>query len=188
MLLCDADIQFEVNNGFMTIDPFDPKMIQPASYDCRLSNKFLYLPKDDVTGNIDPSRNQSYLYEEIESNVLYLRPGDFILGMTREYVEIPRKLAARIEGKSSLGRCGLVVHSTAGFIDPGYKGRVTLELANFAHLPIKLRAGMKIAQLAFFKLTNPCDNPYGSEGLNSKYQNSIKPTSSLSYLDNDDES
>jgi dCTP deaminase len=158
-------------------------MIQPSSIDVRL-DKFFRVFDNHKYPHIDPASDQSDLTRQVEvaaDETFVLHPGEFVLGSTYEVVGLPDDIAARLEGKSSLGRLGLLTHSTAGFIDPGFSGHVTLELANVATLPIKLYPGMKIGQLCFFRLSSPADHPYGSEKYGSRYQGQRGPTPSRSH-------
>ncbi|MFS0883702.1 dCTP deaminase [Aeromicrobium sp. 179-A 4D2 NHS] len=183
MLLSDRDILAEIDAGRVALDPYDASMIQPSSIDVRL-DKFFRVFDNHKYPHIDPSQDQSDLTRAVEvtgEDAFILHPGEFVLGSTYEYVTLPDDVAARLEGKSSLGRLGLMTHSTAGFIDPGFQGHITLELANVATLPIKLYPGMKIGQLCFFRLTSPADNPYGSEKYGSRYQGQRGPTASRSH-------
>ena len=183
MLLSDRDILAEIDAGRVALDPFDPGMIQPSSIDVRL-DKFFRVFDNHKYPHIDPAADQSELTREVEvesDETFVLHPGEFVLGSTYEVVTLPDDIAARLEGKSSLGRLGLLTHSTAGFIDPGFSGHVTLELANVATLPIKLYPGMKIGQLCFFRLSSPAENPYGSAKYGSRYQGQRGPTPSKSH-------
>lgn len=183
MLLSDRDILAEIDAERIGLDPFDPAMIQPSSIDVRL-DKFFRVFDNHKYPHIDPAADQSDLTREIEvegDDAFILHPGEFVLGSTYELVTLPDDIAARLEGKSSLGRLGLMTHSTAGFIDPGFSGHVTLELANVATLPIKLYPGMKIGQVCYFRLTSPADNPYGSAKYGSRYQGQRGPTASRSH-------
>jgi len=183
VLLSDRDILAEIDAGRVALDPYDASMIQPSSIDVRL-DKFFRVFDNHKYPHIDPSQDQSDLTRAVEvtgEDAFILHPGEFVLGSTYEYVTLPDDVAARLEGKSSLGRLGLMTHSTAGFIDPGFQGHITLELANVATLPIKLYPGMKIGQLCFFRLTSPADNPYGSEKYGSRYQGQRGPTASRSH-------
>ncbi len=183
MLLSDRDILAEIDAERIGLDPFDPAMIQPSSIDVRL-DKFFRVFDNHKYPHIDPAADQSDLTREIEvegDDAFILHPGEFVLGSTYELVSLPDDIAARLEGKSSLGRLGLMTHSTAGFIDPGFSGHVTLELANVATLPIKLYPGMKIGQVCYFRLTSPADNPYGSAKYGSRYQGQRGPTASRSH-------
>ncbi|NLC98680.1 MAG: dCTP deaminase [Actinomycetales bacterium] len=183
MLLSDRDILDQVNRSRVQLDPFDPSMIQPSSIDVRLDRLFRVFDNHKYP-HIDPAVDQSDLTREVDvdpSEAFVLHPGEFVLGSTFEFVTLPDDVAARLEGKSSLGRLGLMTHSTAGFIDPGFGGHITLELANVATLPIKLYPGMKIGQLCFFQLTSPAENPYGSAKYGSRYQGQRGPTPSRSH-------
>ena len=180
MVLSDRTIKEELNRGRIVIDPLDPDDIQPASVDLRLDRKILVF-SNSRRPHIDVRMRMDDLTEtvEIDDEVPFiLHPGEFVLGSTLEYIELPDDLVARLEGKSSLGRIGLVIHSTAGFVDPGWKGHLTLELSNLARLPITLYYGMKIGQISYLRLTTPADRVYGSEGLGSKYQGQTEPTAS----------
>ncbi|GAA1908558.1 dCTP deaminase [Streptomyces sodiiphilus] len=184
MLLSDKDIRTEIDAGRVGIDPFDPAMIQPSSIDVRLDRYFRVFENHRYP-HIDPSVEQPDLTRMIEplgDEPFILHPGEFVLASTYEVVSLPDDIASRLEGKSSLGRLGLLTHSTAGFIDPGFSGHVTLELSNVATLPIKLWPGMKIGQLCMFRLTSPAEHPYGSSGTGSRYQNQRGPTPSRSFL------
>ena len=183
MLLSDRDIRSEVEAGRVALDPWDPAMIQPSSVDVRL-DKFFRLFDNHKYPVIDPAADQPDLTRLVEvdpAEGFVLHPGEFVLGSTWETVTLPDDLAARVEGKSSLGRLGLLTHATAGFVDPGFSGHVTLELSNVATLPIMLWPGMKIGQLAFFRLTSPSENPYGSAKYGSHYQGQRGPTASRSF-------
>lgn len=183
MLLSDRDILAEIEAKRVNLEPFEPEMIQPSSIDVRL-DKFFRVFDNHKYPHIDPAEDQSELTRLVEVDVgesFILHPGEFVLGSTFEFVTLPDDIAARLEGKSSLGRLGLLTHSTAGFIDPGFGGHVTLELANVATLPIKLYPGMKIGQLCFFRLTSPADQPYGSSKYGSRYQGQRGPTASRSH-------
>jgi dCTP deaminase len=183
VLLSDRDILAEIDAKRIGLDPFDPSMIQPSSIDVRL-DKFFRVFDNHKYPHIDPAADQSDLTREIEvegDDAFILHPGEFVLGSTYELVSLPDDIAARLEGKSSLGRLGLMTHSTAGFVDPGFSGHVTLELANVATLPIKLYPGMKIGQVCYFRLTSPTDNPYGSAKYGSRYQGQRGPTASRSH-------
>lgn len=183
MLLSDRDILAEIDQARVRLDPFEPTMIQPSSIDVRLDTLFRVFDNHKYP-HIDPAADQSDLTRPIEvpgDEAFVLHPGEFVLGSTYEMVTLPDDVAARLEGKSSLGRLGLMTHSTAGFIDPGFSGHITLELANVATLPIKLYPGMKIGQLCFFRLSSPADNPYGSEKYGSRYQGQRGPTPSRSH-------
>ncbi|GAA2886206.1 dCTP deaminase [Streptosporangium fragile] len=184
MLLSDRDIAAEIESGRVKIDPFDPEMIQPSSVDVRLDRYFRVFENHRYP-HIDPSIEQPDLTRMVEpenDEPFILHPGEFVLASTYEVITLPDDIASRLEGKSSLGRLGLLTHSTAGFIDPGFSGHVTLELSNVATLPIKLWPGMKIGQLCLFRLSSPAEHPYGSEKYGSRYQGQRGPTPSRSYL------
>lgn len=183
MLLSDRDIRKQVDGGRVVLDPWDPDMIQPSSVDVRL-DKYVRLFDNHKYPVIDPSQAQPDLTRLIEvdpAEGFVLHPGEFVLGSTYETITLPDDLAARVEGKSSLGRLGLLTHATAGFVDPGFSGHVTLELSNVATLPIMLWPGMKIGQLAFFQLSSAAENPYGSAAYGSHYQGQRGPTASRSF-------
>ncbi|RLV57575.1 dCTP deaminase [Aeromicrobium phragmitis] len=183
MLLSDRDILAQIDAGRVSLDPLEPSMIQPSSIDVRLDRLFRVFDNHKYP-HIDPAADQSDLTRPVEvegDDAFVLHPGEFVLGSTYEYVTLPDDIAARLEGKSSLGRLGLLTHSTAGFIDPGFGGHITLELANVATLPIKLYPGMKIGQLCFFQLSSAAEHPYGSEKYGSRYQGQRGPTPSRSH-------
>ena len=164
MLLSDRDLRKELDSGRLGVDPFDPAMLQPSSIDVRLDRFFRVFDNSKYT-HIDPQLQQDELTSLVEKegeDPFVLHPGEFVLGSTFEQVTLPDDLAGRLEGKSSLGRLGLLTHSTAGFIDPGFSGHITLELSNVANLPITLWPGMKIGQLCLFRLTSAAEFPYGS--------------------------
>ena len=182
MLLSDRDILAEIEAKRIVVEPYDEAMIQPSSIDFRL-DRFFRVFENHRYPHIDPAADQSDLTREVEpvgDEPFILHPGEFVLGSTLEVVTLPDDLAARVEGKSSLGRLGLLTHATAGFVDPGFSGHVTLELANVATLPIKLYPGMKIGQLCFFRLSSPAENPYGSGPYGNRYQGQRGPTASRS--------
>lgn len=184
MLLSDRDIRAELEAGRVGLDPLDPSMVQPASVDVRL-DRFFRLFDNHRYAHIDPAQEQDELTRLVETapdEPFILHPGEFVLGATYEQVTLPDDVAARLEGKSSLGRLGLLTHSTAGFIDPGFTGHVTLELSNVATLPITLWPGMKIGQLCFFRLTSSAEHPYGSGEYGNRYQGQRGPTASRSHL------
>ncbi len=184
MLLSDRDIRREVAAGRVDVDPFDDQMVQPSSIDVRLDRMFRVFENHKYPF-IDPSEEQPELTREVQTHgeePFILHPGEFVLASTYEVVTLPDDIAGRLEGKSSLGRLGLLTHSTAGFIDPGFSGHVTLELSNVATLPIKLWPGMKIGQLCLFRLESPAEHPYGSDVYGSRYQGQRGPTPSRSYL------
>ena len=183
MLLSDGDIRAELGLKRVVLEPFDSEMVQPSSVDVRL-DRFFRVFENHRYPHIDPAENQPDLTRPVEPagrEPFILHPGEFVLGSTYEVVSLPDDIAARLEGKSSLGRLGLLTHSTAGFIDPGFSGHVTLELSNAATLPIKLWPGMKIGQLCFFRLSSPAEHPYGSARYGSRYQGQRGPTQSRSY-------
>lgn len=184
MLLSDRDIRAQIEAGKIGLDPLDMGLIQPSSMDVRL-DRFFRLFDNHKYPFIDPREQQDELTRLVEvdpNEAFILHPGEFVLGSTYEFVTLPNDIAARLEGKSSLGRLGLLTHSTAGFVDPGFQGHVTLELSNVATLPIKLWPGMKIGQLCFFQLSSESENPYGSQKYGSRYQGQRGPTASRSYL------
>jgi dCTP deaminase len=184
VLLSDRDIVAEIESGRVGIDPFQPEMVQPSSIDIRLDRYFRVFENHRYP-HIDPAIEQpdlTRLVEPEEDEPFILHPGEFVLASTYEVISLPDDIASRLEGKSSLGRLGLLTHSTAGFIDPGFNGHVTLELSNAATLPIKLWPGMKIGQLCMFRLSSPAEHPYGSEKYGSRYQGQRGPTPSRSYL------
>ena len=184
MLLSDRDIKAELAAQRVALEPFDESMVQPSSIDVRL-DRFFRTFENHRYPHIDPAEDQPDLTRMVEplgDEPFILHPGEFVLGSTYEVVTLPDDVAARLEGKSSLGRLGLLTHSTAGFIDPGFSGHVTLELANVANLPINLWPGMKIGQLCFFRLSSPAEHPYGSEKYGSRYQGQRGPTPSRSHL------
>ncbi|SDP74112.1 dCTP deaminase [Actinopolyspora xinjiangensis] len=184
VLLSDRDLRKELDEGRLELDPFDDALIQPSSIDVRLDRFFRVFDNSKYT-HIDPSRQQddlTSLVEHSDDDAFVLHPGEFVLGSTFETVRLPEDLAGRLEGKSSLGRLGLLTHSTAGFIDPGFSGHITLELSNVANLPITLWPGMKIGQLCLFRLSSPAENPYGSKAAGSRYQGQRGPTPSRAHL------
>ena len=184
MLLSARDIKAEIAAGRVKVEPFDGAMIQPSSVDVRL-DRFFRVFENHKYSVIDPSIEQPDLTREVavEANEEFiLHPGEFVLASTYEIITLPDDIAGRLEGKSSLGRLGLLTHSTAGFIDPGFSGHITLELSNVANLPVKLFPGMKIGQLCLIKLSSPAENPYGSALYGSRYQGQRGPTASKSWL------
>ena len=183
MLLSDVDLRKELEAGRLVLDPWDPAMLQPSSVDVRLDRFFRVFQNSRYT-HIDPMQQQDELTTQVEpdgDDPFVLHPGEFVLGSTYEVVTLPDDIAARVEGKSSLGRLGLLTHATAGFVDPGFSGHVTLELANVATLPIKLYPGMKIGQFCFFRLSSASEHPYGSAKYGSRYQGQRGPTPSRSF-------
>jgi len=186
MVLSDRTIKDEIARGRIVIDPLDPSCIQPASVDIHLDKGFLVFKTwhdpfyIDVRQNLD---NLNELVEIEEDKPFFLQPGEFVLASTLENIVLPDDIVGRLEGKSSLGRIGLLIHSTAGFVDPGWRGHLTLELSNAAKLPIALYYKMRIGQVSFLQLSTPAENTYGSAGLGSKYQGQVQPTPSRYYQD-----
>ena len=185
MILSDRSIREELAAGRIVIEPLDESFIQPSSVDLTIDRYFrVFL--NHTLGMIDVKEDMENLTELVEikeDDVFILHPGEFVLGSTAERVALPGDLVARLEGKSSLGRLGLLIHSTAGFVDAGWNGHLTLELSNVANLPITLYPGMKIGQISFLRMTTPADNPYGSKAAGSKYQGQRGPTPSR-YFEN----
>ena len=184
MLLSDRDIRAEIESGRVVLTPYEPGMIQPSSIDVRL-DKFFRVFDNHKYAAIDPAVEQDELTHLVEvsgDDPFVLHPGEFVLASSYETVSLPDDIAARLEGKSSLGRLGLMTHSTAGFIDPGFEGNVTLELSNVATLPINLWPGMKIGQMCFFRLSSAAEEPYGSGKYGSRYRGQRGPTASKSFL------
>ena len=185
MVLSDRSIREALAAGRIVIDPLNEADIQPSSVDLRIDNAFRVF-RNHTRGIIDVKEDQTDLTELVEvgpDEPFILHPGEFALGATLERVKIPNDLVARLEGKSSLGRLGLLIHSTAGFVDAGWDGYLTLELSNIANLPITLYPGMKIGQISFFQMTTAAENPYGSGVLGSKYRGQRGPTPSR-YFEN----
>ena len=186
MVLSDKSIKEALAAERIVIRPLDPEDIQPASVDLHLDRKVLVF-SNSRQPYIDVKESMERLTEIVEMpdehQAFILHPGEFVLGSTVEHIELPDDLVARLEGKSSLGRIGLVIHSTAGFVDPGWKGNLTLELSNLARLPITLYYGMKIGQISFLRLTTPAERLYGSPALGSKYQGQTEPTASRFHRD-----
>ncbi|WP_410608706.1 dCTP deaminase [Amycolatopsis sp. lyj-109] len=183
MLLSDRDLRKEIESGGLGLEPFAPAMVQPSSVDVRLDRFFRVFNNSKYT-HIDPQLQQDELTSLVEKEgdePFVLHPGEFVLGSTFELVTLADDLAGRLEGKSSLGRLGLLTHSTAGFIDPGFSGHITLELSNVANLPITLWPGMKIGQLCIFRLSSSAEHPYGSSEAGSRYQGQRGPTPSRAY-------
>jgi dCTP deaminase len=184
VLLSDRDIATQISSGRLKVEPFHEAMIQPSSVDVRL-DRFFRVFENHKYEVIDPSIEQSDLTREVAvggDEYFILHPGEFVLASTYEVITLPDDIAGRLEGKSSLGRLGLLTHSTAGFIDPGFSGHITLELSNVANLPVKLFPGMKIGQLCLIKLSSPAEHPYGSAQYGSRYQGQRGPTASKSWL------
>ena len=185
MILSDRSIRDELATGRIVIEPLDESCIQPSSVDLHIDRYFRVF-RNHTMGYIDVKQDVEELTELVEikeDDVFILHPREFVLGSTAERVALPDDLVARLEGKSSLGRLGLLIHSTAGFVDAGWDGHLTLELSNVANLPITLYPGMKIGQISFLRMTTPADHPYGSKGVGSKYQGQRGPTPSR-YFEN----
>ena len=184
MVLSDKTIRAEIDSGRIVIDPYDESLVQPSSVDVRVDNRFRVFqntryPYIDVR---QPMPDLTELVEVADGEPFILHPGEFVLGQTLERVTLPDDLVARLEGKSSLGRLGLLIHSTAGFVDSGFSGNLTLELSNVANLPITIYQGMPIGQMSFMRMDAPVDRPYGSAETGSKYQGQAEPTPSRFYL------
>ena len=182
MVLSDATIARLLAEGRIEIDPYDDSLLQPSSVDVRVDRLFRVFHNSRYPF-IDVKVEQADLTElvEVEDRSFILHPGEFVLGSTLERIKLPDDLVARLEGKSSLGRLGLLIHSTAGFIDPGWDGHVTLELSNVANLPITIYHGMKIGQISFMQMTEPAATPYGASEIGSKYKGQKGPTPSRYY-------
>jgi dCTP deaminase len=184
MVLSDGTIRAEIEAGRIVVEPFDGAMVQPSSVDVRVDRRFRVFhnarypfidvrqPMDDLTEAIEISDSEPFI----------LHPGEFVLGQTLERVRLPNDIVARLEGKSSLGRLGLLIHSTAGFVDAGFEGNLTLELSNVANLPVTIYYGMPIGQISFMRMDSPVERPYGSGDAGSKYQGQAEPTPSRFYL------
>jgi dCTP deaminase len=184
VVLSDQTIKSEIEAGRIVFDPYDEAMVQPSSVDVRVDRRFRVFhnaryPYIDVRA---PMEGLTELVEMEEDEPFILHPGEFVLGQTLERVRLPDDLVARLEGKSSLGRLGLLIHSTAGFVDAGFEGNLTLELSNVANLPITIYHGMPIGQISFMRMDGPVENPYGSTETRSKYQGQAEPTPSRFYL------
>jgi dCTP deaminase len=185
MILSDVSIRAAIELGRIEVDPFDPAMVQPSSIDVRIDRYFRVFQNHRYPF-IDPKQSQPDLTKEVETDMevpFVLHPGEFVLGSTLEVVRLDNDIVARLEGKSSLGRLGLLIHSTAGFVDPGFEGHLTLELSNVATLPIAIYPAMRIGQLSFYELSTPAENPYGSQRAGSKYQGQRGPTASRIHED-----
>ncbi|MGW4270889.1 dCTP deaminase [Streptomyces seoulensis] len=183
MLLSDRHLRQAIADGRLAVSPFEEAMLQPASIDVRLDRSFLVF-EGHRYGHIDPAIEQpglTRLVEPADGEAFVLHPGEFVLASTYERVVLADDLAGRLEGKSSLGRLGLMTHSTAGFIDPGFAGHITLELSNLAPLPVVLWPGMKVGQLCVFEMSGPAEHPYGSAVRGSRYQGQRGPTASRSW-------
>lgn len=177
MILSDHTIREEVSAGRIIIEPFEPAAVQPSSVDLRLDHRFVVF-RNHTFSHIDVKADLTELTDTVEAtddDPFILHPGEFVLGSTAERVAIPADLVGRIEGKSSLGRLGLLIHTTAGFVDAGWDGQLTLEFSNVASLPITLYPGMKIGQISFIRMTSEADNPYGTSSLGSKYMGQQGP-------------
>ena len=186
-VLSDRDIRAALEAGSVRIDPYDQQDLQPSSVDLHLDRSFRVF-RNNRYPYIDVRKPQPDLTELLsvgDDEQFILHPGEFVLGQTLEWVELPNDLVARLEGRSSLGRLGLLIHSTAGYVDPGWKGNLTLELSNVANPPIALYYGMRIGQISFFKMSSPVDRPYGSPELRSRYQGQKEPTASAFHKDFD---
>jgi dCTP deaminase len=184
LVLSDRSIRDEIEAGRIVIEPYDPEQIQPSSVDVRVDRRFRVFhnaryPYIDVR---QPMEELTELVEVRDGEPFILHPGEFVLGQTLETVTLPDDLVARLEGKSSLGRLGLLIHSTAGFVDSGFSGHLTLELSNVANLPITIYEGMPIGQISFMRMDGPVERPYGSRESRSKYQGQAEPTPSRFYL------
>jgi dCTP deaminase len=185
VVLSDGDIRAEIEAGRIVIDPFVPEAVQPSSVDLHLDNRFRVF-RNSRYPYIDVREEQPELTELVEirdDEPFILHPGEFVLGSTLERVALANDLVARLDGKSSLGRLGLLIHSTAGFVDPGWEGNLTLELSNVANLPITLYDGMKIGQISFQRLSSPVEMAYGDSRLGSRYRGQRDPTASLYHRD-----
>jgi dCTP deaminase len=188
LIFSDRSIREAIESGSIQIDPFEPSFVQPSSVDLRVGQGFRVFVNHRY-GQIDPRHPQTDLTQLVdtgEDDPFMLHPGEFVLGSTLERIKLGNDVVARLEGKSSLGRLGLLIHSTAGFIDPGFQGHITLELSNVATLPIAIYPGMKIGQISFYQMTTAADVPYGSPQLGSKYQGQTGPTASRSHQDFED--
>ena len=185
MVLSDRTIRQQMAAGRITVEPCDPRDVQPSSIDLHLGPRFQVF-RNSRYPYIDPAVEQQGLMDPVEATAgepFVLHPGEFVLGATIERIALPDDIVARLEGKSSLGRLGLLIHSTAGYVDPGWTGTLTLELSNVANLPIVLTPGMAIGQISFMQMTTPVDRPYGSPELGSRYQGQVEPTPSRSFKD-----
>jgi dCTP deaminase len=185
VVLSDGDIRAEIEAGRIVLEPYVPEAVQPSSVDLHLDNRFRVF-RNSRYPYIDVREEQPELTELVEirdDEPFILHPGEFVLGSTLERVELPNDLVARLEGKSSLGRLGLLIHSTAGYVDPGWEGNLTLELSNVANLPITLYDGMKIGQISFQRLSSPVEVAYGDARLGSRYRGQRDPTASLYHRD-----
>ena len=180
VILSDRTIRAEIESGRIGVDPYDPEMVQPSSIDVRLDHRFLVF-RSHTRPVIDVRQDLTDLTEQVtatDTEPFILHPGEFVLGATAEVVALPDDIVGRVEGKSSLGRLGLLIHTTAGFVDAGFQGQLTLEFSNVATLPITLYPGMKIGQISFLRMDGPAEHPYGSSTLGSKYAGQLGPTPS----------
>ena len=180
VILSDRPIRAEIEAGRIGVDPYDPEMVQPSSIDVRLDHRFLVF-RSHTRPVIDVRQDLTDLTEQVtatDTEPFILHPGEFVLGATAEVVALPDDIVGRVEGKSSLGRLGLLLHTTAGFVDAGFQGQLTLEFSNVATLPITLYPGMKIGQISFLRMDGPAEHPYGSSTLGSKYAGQLGPTPS----------
>lgn len=185
-MLSDKSIREELAKGRIIIEPLFEDCIQPASIDLHLDRKILIFKPPGSPAYIDVRHNMEHLNEPVEideGNAFLLNPGEFVLASTLESITLPDDIVGRLEGKSSLGRIGLLIHSTAGYVDPGWKGHLTIELSNVVKLPITLYYKMKIGQISFLRLTSPAERLYGTAELGSKYQGQVEPTASRYYKD-----
>ena len=184
-MLSDVDIKIALKEGLIQIEPLEESYIQPSSIDLKVGSDFRVFENHKYS-HIDPKAKQQELTSLVtatEAEPFILHPGEFVLGTTYEKVTLSNKVVARLEGKSSLGRIGLLIHSTAGFVDPGFSGNLTLELANVSRLPITLYYGMRIGQISFQKMVSEAEKPYGSPELKSRYQGQLDPTESRVFKD-----
>ena len=180
VILSDRTIRAEIESGRIGVDPYDPAMVQPSSIDVRLDHRFLVF-RSHTRPVIDVRQDLTDLTEQVtatDTEPFILHPGEFVLGATAEVVSLPDDIVGRVEGKSSLGRLGLLIHTTAGFVDAGFHGQLTLEFSNVATLPITLYPGMKIGQISFLRMDGPAEHPYGTSSLGSKYAGQLGPTPS----------
>jgi dCTP deaminase len=185
VVLSDRDIRAEIEAGRIVIEPYVPEAVQPSSVDLHLDNRFRVF-RNSRYPYIDVREEQPELTELVQvaqDEPFILHPGEFVLGSTLERVQLPNDVVGRLEGKSSLGRLGLLIHSTAGYVDPGWEGNLTLELSNVANLPITLYDGMKIGQISFQRMSSPVDTAYGDAKLGSRYRGQRDPTASLYHRD-----
>ena len=185
MIFSDRTIKESIATGRISVEPYDESYVQPSSIDLRVDRYFRVFENHKYP-HIDPRTRQEDLttiVEVVEDEAFVLHPGEFVLGSTLERIRLGDDVVARLEGKSSLGRLGLLIHSTAGFVDPGFDGYLTLELSNVANLPIAIYPAMKIGQISFYQMTTPADNPYGSTEAGSKYQGQRGPTPSRIHRD-----